>query len=44
MFRSVEQEQHPHIDEEEDDDDEFSEGLTARQKSAIGFIWLDQQF
>ncbi len=24
---------------DDDDDDEFSEGLTARQKSALGFIW-----
>ena len=24
---------------DDDDDDEFAEGLTARQKSALGFIW-----
>jgi hypothetical protein len=24
---------------DDDDDDEFSEGLTARQKTALGFIW-----
>ena len=24
---------------DDEDDDEFSEGLTARQKTALGFIW-----
>jgi len=28
---------HDHHDD--DEDEEFSEGLTGRQKSAIGFIW-----
>ena len=33
--------EHPPHCFDDDDDDEFSEGLTARQKTALGFIWYE---